>query len=83
MGGAGGILQPFRTVLQLLGLDDQEITAGVDADIVELGRLPAQLLGNLHVALELPFLRGVDLVQRDAGPRIGQGEDLARLGAQE
>jgi hypothetical protein len=57
------VLQLVGPLLQLLGLDHEQVAAGVDADIVELGRLLAQLLRRLHVALVAPLVGGIRLVE--------------------
>ena len=79
MGGLRGLLQPFRTLFQLLRLDDQKVAARIDADIVELGRLLAQLTGGFHVPLVAMRVRGVGRVERRPGARIGQAENLRPL----
>ncbi|MBB3298086.1 hypothetical protein FHT72_001076 [Rhizobium sp. BK077] len=50
------ILQLLGPLLELLRLDDEQVAARIDADIVELRRLLAQLLRHLHVALVAPGL---------------------------
>ena len=66
------IFQLFRALLQLLGLRQQEIAAGVDADVVEFRRALAELLGGLEVALIAPLVRCVSLAKCGTRPRIGQ-----------
>ncbi len=74
VGGRGGLLDALGAFLELLGLDREQVAAGVDADVFQLRRLPAKLLGNFHVALVLPLERGIDLGQRFPGAGVGQGE---------
>ena len=74
MGGPGLFLDLFRPLTQLLGLDGQKIAAGVDADIVQLGGLTAQLLGGFHVALETPLIGGILFFQHRPCVAIGQPE---------
>ena len=68
-------LDPLGALLELLGLDRQQVAAGVDADIVELGRLPAQLLRHLHVALEFRAPADASISSSASrAARIGQRE---------
>ena len=68
----GRIFQPLGALLQLSRLRQQQVAAGVDADVVELGGLLAQLLGRLQVLLIAPLVGGVGFAQGGARPRIGQ-----------
>ncbi len=77
------VLQLLRPLPELLRLDDEQVAAGIDADIVELRRLLAQLLRHLHVALVAPGFGSVGLVKCGACPGIGQGEDRRLLRPQE
>ena len=66
-----------------LVLDNKQVAAGVDADIVQLRRLLTQLLGDLHVALKTPFVRRIRFAERGARSRIGQRKHLRLLRPQE
>ena len=57
VGGLCRIFQLLGPLLQLLGLLQQKIAAGIDADIVELCRVLAKLLGSLQVASIAPLVR--------------------------
>ena len=54
--GRCDLLEALGALVELLGLDRQKVAARIDADVVELGRLPAQLLRHLHVALEFALV---------------------------
>ncbi len=54
--GLGRILQLLGALLQLLGLRQQQVAAGVDAEVVELRGLLAKLLDGLQVALIAPLV---------------------------
>ena len=77
------IFQLLGALPELLGLHRQQVAAGVDADVVELGGLLAQLLGDLHVALELARGRGVQFVESLPGARIGEREHRRFFRAQQ
>ena len=65
----GRIFQLLGARLQLPGFRQQQVAAGIDADIVEFCGLLAQLLGRLEVALVAPFIGGVGLAKCGARPR--------------
>ncbi len=75
VGGLGRILQPVGALTQLFGLYRQQVATGVDADVVELGRLATQLLRHLHVALVAPLFRGVEFIDGRTRLRIGECKD--------
>src|SRR5690606_35066155 len=83
-------MRGFRTFLyllsprtQLLGLYHQQVTAGIDAYIIELGCLSAQLLNSLHVLFKLTGIGRINLVKRHTRLTIRQSKDNRLLRAQE
>ena len=82
VGGLCRIFQLLGPLLQLLGLLQQKVAAGIDADIVELCSVLTKLLGSLQVTPIAPFIRCIHLAERGASLRIGQRKYLRPLGPQ-
>ncbi len=75
MGRLGSLFNFFGPCPQLLGLNDQQIAAGIDADIIKLGCLLAQLLDGFHVLFELAGVSRINLIKRNARLTIGQSKN--------
>ncbi len=71
----GAFLDLVGPRFQLLGLDHEQITTRIDANIVELRRLLAQLLDCFHVLFKLPGIGRVDFIERNTRLTIWQGEN--------
>ena len=69
-------------VFQLLGFGDQQITAGIDADILQLRGLAAQLIGVFLIQLEPFAIRRVRLHQRHPRRAERQGKHPRHLRSQ-
>src|SRR5438128_1768003 len=66
MRGLCCIFQLLGALLQLFRLRQQQVTAGVDADIVEFCRALAEMLSGLEIALIAPLVRRIGLIERGA-----------------
>ena len=80
--GTGGGFDLGRPLGQLLGFHHQKVGPRLDAGVLQLGGLTAQLVGLCQIIVKAALVGLVGLFQFGPGMGIGQGEKPRAVGAQ-